>query len=159
MLTPDDQTNKGGRPSRFDQKFIKQAYQLSLLGLTDEEMANVFDISTATIYNWKNAHPEFLEAIKRGKEQADAKVAVSLFKRATGYSHKAVKIMQYEGSPVEVDYIERYPPDTMACIYWLNNRQRKNWTQKPVDNGDDDNAPQPARVEITVRDARKPDQE
>ena len=156
MLTPDEDSKKCGRPSLFNPKFVKQAYELSLLGLTDEEMANVFDVSCATIYNWKRDFPEFLEATKRGKEQADAKVAMSLFRRATGYSHKAVKIMQYEGNPVEVDYIERYPPDTMACIYWLNNRQRKNWTQKPVDNGDDDNAPQPAKVEITVRDARKP---
>lgn len=46
MLTPDDenQTNEKatrGRPSSFDKKYIKQAYELSLLGLTDEEMANV----------------------------------------------------------------------------------------------------------------------
>lgn len=160
MLTPDDenQTNEKatrGRPSSFDKKYIKQAYELSLLGLTDEEMANVFDVARSTFYEWKNVYQEFSDAIIRGKDQADAIVAKSLFKRATGYRHKAVKIMQHMGEAIEVDYVERYPPDTMACIYWLNNRQRKNWTQKPVSDGSDE-PPPPTKVEITVKDARKP---
>lgn len=155
MLTPKSKKNPGGRPSKFEKKYIKKAFDLALLGLTDEQMANVFDVTATTFHNWKKSQPEFFESIKKGREEADAQVAVSLFKRATGYSHKAKKIMQHMGEPVIVDYIEHYPPDTMACIYWLNNRQRKNWTQKPTDNGDDD-PPPPTKVEITVKDARKP---
>ena len=29
-----------------------------------------------------------------------------------------------------VDYIERYPPDTTAAIFWLKNRQRATWRDK-----------------------------
>jgi hypothetical protein len=36
-----------------------------------------------------------------------------------------------EGSHVEqVPYIERYPPDTTAAIFWLKNRRPKAWRDK-----------------------------
>jgi len=41
---------------------------------------------------------------------ADAEVAEKLYQRACGYSHPTVKIMQYEGQPIEVEYIQHYPP-------------------------------------------------
>ena len=30
----------------------------------------------------------------------------------------------------QVEYIERYPPDTAAAIFWLKNRQREQWREK-----------------------------
>lgn len=89
-----------------------------------------------TIHHWKLAHPEFLHALKAGKEEADASVAKSLYQRALGYSHAAVKIITVadgnnQGSHVEqVPYTEYYPPDTTACIFWLKNRQREQWRDK-----------------------------
>ena len=29
-----------------------------------------------------------------------------------------------------VDYVEHYPPDTTACIFWLKNRQPALWRDK-----------------------------
>ena len=124
-------TKRGrGQPTSYKEDYARQAYELALLGLTDEDMIRVFDIAPQTFYNWRNAHPEFLEALKRGKDAADAKVAVSLYKRATGYEHEAVKIFNDQGAPLIVDYIERYPPDTTAAIFWLKNRQRATWRDK-----------------------------
>jgi len=39
--------------------------------------------------------------------------------------------VQSGGKPVTVKYTERYPPDTTALIYWLKNRQRGWWRDKP----------------------------
>lgn len=125
-----------GRPSSFRPEFVDLAYHLALLGATDKQLADAFGVVEQTVNNWKLAHPEFLESLKRGKDEADAKVAQSLFHRATGYSHPAVKIMtrslgEGEGSVIEeVPYTEHYPPDTTAAIFWLKNRQRGMWRDR-----------------------------
>jgi hypothetical protein len=92
--------------------------------------ADFLEISEATLNNWKQEHPKFLESIKRGKLQADATVAKSLYHRACGYSHKAVKIFQHGGQTIEHEYIERYPPDTAAAIIWLKNRRPQEWRDR-----------------------------
>lgn len=124
-----------GRPSRFKEEYVEQVEKLSRLGATDVEMADFFDVSERTFNTWKTAHPQFLQSIKKGKLFADANVVDSLYHRALGYSHPAVKIMQYEGVPIEVDYTEHYPPDTAAAIFWLKNRQPKKWRDKPDESG------------------------
>ncbi len=117
-----------GRPSAFDPSYCELARNYCLLGATDADLARFFDVAEATINNWKKAHPEFLESLKAGKEQADAIVAEKLFRRATGYSHKAVKIaLTPAGESHEVEYTEQYPPDTTAAIFWLKNRQPEKW--------------------------------
>lgn len=128
--------NLGGRPTKYRVAFNKQAYKLALLGATDTEMADFFEISAATFYNWRSEHPKFLESIKKGKEDADATVSQSLFKRANGYSHKDVDIRtvsvgQGGGSEiVQTPIIKHYPPDTIAAIFWLKNRQPAKWRDK-----------------------------
>jgi hypothetical protein len=54
----------------------------------------------------------------------------SLYHRACGYSHKAVKIFQHGGQTIEHEYIERYPPDTAAAIIWLKNRRPQEWRDR-----------------------------
>ncbi|GAA5444842.1 hypothetical protein Misp06_03034 [Microbulbifer sp. NBRC 101763] len=62
---------------------------------------------------------------------ADSNVTESLFRRACGYSHEAVKIMQHNGNPIVQEYTEHYPPDTTACLAWLHNRQREKRQRNP----------------------------
>ncbi len=145
-----------GRPTKYDPLYDDRAFKLCLLGATEEQMAEVFGCSVRTIAHWKTAHPSFLQAIARGRIQADAEVAHSLYHRALGYSHAAVKIMQYEGIPITVDYTEHYPPDTNAASLWLRNRQASRWRDKPTPDGEDD-APPPVKIEISVKDARQRD--
>jgi Zn ribbon nucleic-acid-binding protein len=122
--------NTGGRPTDYKTEYAKQAYNYCLLGATDEDLASFFDVTETTINNWKESNVEFFESVKAGKEVADAKVAQSLYKRATGYKHKAVKIFQVNGEPLIVPYVERYPPDPTSMIFWLKNRQKKKWRDK-----------------------------
>ena len=126
--------NKGGRPSSYKSEFTEQAYRYSLLGATDEQMAVFFGVTVATVYNWKNSHPEFLDATKRGKAESDAKVAEKLFNRAMGYSYtekKTTKRKVGETTTVEVTETEKQvAPDTTAQIFWLKNRQPAQWRDK-----------------------------
>lgn len=132
----DEQANKGGRPTAYRQEFCEQAYKLCLLGHTDAELAKFFGVSEATVNNWKQDYPEFLESIKDGKEIADAEVAKSLYNRAIGYSHDDVEIKVVANGDnmgsriVEVPVVKHYPPDTGAAMAWLKNRQPKNWRDK-----------------------------
>ncbi len=119
-----------GRPTKFKPEYVEQTYKLCLLGATDVELADFFEVSEATINNWKIDYPEFLESIKKGKIQADANVAESLYKRANGYEHPEVDIKMYEGEIIITDIVKHYPPDTAACFIWLKNRRSNNWTDK-----------------------------
>lgn len=119
-----------GQPEKYQKEYADLAYKFCLLGADDAQLAEMFAVQESTINNWKLRHPEFLESIKKGKNIADANVADSLYRKALGYSHDAVKIFNDEGSPMEVPYVEHYPPDTTAAIFWLKNRQKKNWRDK-----------------------------
>lgn len=116
-----------GRPSKYDPSFPAQARKLCRLGLTDVEIADILDIAVSTLNNWKAEHPEFMEALKEGKSEADARVVESLYHRAIGYSHDAEKVFQFQGTVVRAPYREHYPPDTTAAIFWLKNRQPDKW--------------------------------
>lgn len=120
----------GGRPKKFKPEYVEQAEKLCSLGATDIEIADFFKVDVRTLYRWKASNPEFCQALKSGKAEADDRVERSLYARATGYSFDAVKIMQYEGAPVVVPYREHAPPDTTAAIFWLKNRRPDQWRDK-----------------------------
>lgn len=118
------------RPTRYRAEYAEQALKLCRLGATDEELADFFEISKQTLYNWQKAHSEFLDSIKRGKLLADAEVADKLFHRATGYEHPEDDIRSVNGEIVITPTIKHYPPDTAAAIFWLKNRQPAKWRDK-----------------------------
>lgn len=125
-----------GRPSSYKAEYAEQARKLCLLGATDAQLADFFGVAESSLNRWKEAHAEFRESLKKGKERADALVAHSLYRRALGYKHDAVKILTVadgsnNGSHVEqVPYVEHYPPDTTAAIFWLKNRRPDRWRDK-----------------------------
>ena len=69
-----------GRPSSYRPDYAAVVEKLCLLGARDADLARAFDVSESTIDNWKAAHPEFLAALKAGRELADAEVANSLYR-------------------------------------------------------------------------------
>lgn len=123
-----------GRPTSYKPEYDRMAFRHTLLGATDEQLADLFDVAVATIYNWKNEHPSFLEAVKAGKDDADAVVLESLYKRATGFTNdKATKIFMPAGAsePVYAPYEEYFAPDPTSMIFWLKNRRPKQWRDRP----------------------------
>lgn len=106
------------------------AYNYTLLGATDRQLAEFFGVAESTLNLWKLKHREFSESIKRGKNVADSLVAASLFKRATGFRVPEVKIFSHDGGSFEHEYEAYYPPETTAQIFWLKNRQPELWRDK-----------------------------
>lgn len=123
-----------GRPTSFKPEYTDLAYKFTLLGATDVQMAEYFEVSEKTLNNWKQSHPEFLQSIKKGKDASDANVAKSLYHRAIGYTHPEEKIFCTNGEVTRVDTTKHYPPDTAAAFIWLKNRQPLLWRdQKQIE--------------------------
>lgn len=117
------------------------AFEQALLGKDDRQIARALGIALRTIHLWKQAHPAFMAALTRGKDLADGSVVRSLYERATGYQQKALKFFfdKETGTVIEHEYIERYPPDTTAMIFWLKNRQRHEWRDRHELSNDPEN--------------------
>jgi hypothetical protein len=120
----------GGRPTKFKPEMVDQARKLAELGATDREAAEFFEVAEDTLYLWKHSHPKFSEALKVGKQTADERVTQSLYRRAIGYKHDAVKIQAVDGVIVETPYVEHFAPDTTAAIFWLKNRRPAEWRDR-----------------------------
>jgi len=99
--------NPMGRP-RFEvtPEVLHEVEEMAGRGLTVNQIATCLGISPATIYNRQAENLEFLETIKKGKAVGLAKVTNALFENAT------------------------VNKDNVAIIYYLNNRDRENWSNK-----------------------------
>lgn len=106
-------------------------------GLTNEQIIENLHIGKTTFYKLLKEHPELSELLKKGKENIDYQVENALLKKALGY--------EYEEKTFETKYDEnlkmfrevltkrvtkQVAPDTIAQIYWLNNRKPKQWRNK-----------------------------
>lgn len=136
-----------GRPSSYNSKYDLIAYQLTLLGATDKQLAEAFSVTEQTINNWKvdsdGNDTSFFESIKKGKIAADGEIAHSLYQRAIGatikkeQAFKLKRVYWEDGNRCEEEVIEtviieeQVPPDTGAIAFWLKNRQPALWRDKP----------------------------
>lgn len=118
------------RPGMYSPERAAKATELAAQGKTDEQIAAAIGVSRVTLDNWKKSHPGFLSSLKDAKNLPDGKVEVSLFERATGYSHPDVDIRVVGGEIVQTPIVKHYPPDPTSMIFWLKNRQPKAWRDK-----------------------------
>lgn len=120
-----------GQPTLYKPEHVQQAYEwCQKFPLTNKDLAKLFDVAEDTIYEWKKRHPEFSEAINRGKSEKDVTVERSLYERATGYSHPEEKIFVNQGEVIRAETVKHYPPDPTSMIFWLKNRQPEQWRDK-----------------------------
>ncbi|MEG0366837.1 MAG: hypothetical protein RR585_08375 [Coprobacillus sp.] len=112
-------------------------------GADDKNVADNLNVGYSTYLKYKNEYPDLKERSQVGKEEADLKVESNLFLNATGYTYEEevpikCKNTHYDdrGKKVEEEHVvvvsvKKYAkPETMAQIYWLNNRNPKHWSQK-----------------------------
>ena len=123
-----------GRPSNYDPKRTPEvARGLANLDHTDDNIASLMGIDRATLYRWKEDHPELCDALKKGKEHADKEVESALLKRALGYSYEETTVIGRPGKdgklvPQEVKKSTKQSrPNVTACIFWLKNRRPDLW--------------------------------
>ena len=115
-------------------------------GLTDEQLAEKIDIGTRTLYDWKGRYPQISQALKKGKEIVDIQVENALLKRALGYDYQEERVERSDKDGVKfIQTLKHVPPDTTAQIFWLKNRMKKQWKDKPVEDA------QTAALETAMR--------
>lgn len=95
---------KLNHPFKMDQLNLEKVEVVASMGLIDEQIAIILDISPRTLNYWKK-RPAFLQSLKRGKLKADFQITQSLYQKAKG-------------------------GDTTAMIFWLKNRQPEKWREK-----------------------------
>jgi len=134
--------SKRGRPSAYIPEYNDIAFRACLLGATDGDIAIMLNVNEATINRWKKEYLDFCESLKKGKRIADTEIANALYNRAKGaewIEEAAIKckdVTYEDGKRVEREHVEvvelrkAAPPDTTACIFWLKNRDPRNWRDK-----------------------------
>lgn len=112
-------------------------------GLIDEQIMAKLGISKPTFYEYQKKYPNFLNAIKRGKEIVDVEVENALLQKALGFKEtikkgiKVKEVLYTDGKRTSekehIEYVDEevfIPPDTTAQIFWLKNRKPKEWRDK-----------------------------
>lgn len=59
-----------GRPSTYDPSYCEQVVEYGKAGKSVTWIAATIGVTRATVYNWMEEHPEFLDAITRSQEAA-----------------------------------------------------------------------------------------
>ena len=99
--------NPMGRPKfEITPEVIKEVEEMAGRGLTVSQIASCLGISPSTFYLKQAEFSEFSETIKKGKAVGVSKVTNALFQNAT------------------------VNKDNVAIIYYLNNRDRENWSNR-----------------------------
>lgn len=123
-------------------------------GATLTELAKHFGVSRRTVCRWLNEHPDFLAAVRSGREVADELVEHALFRRAVGFEYTETEVTEEQTTMTGVgeglEIAERPAvrtrtkktkktavPDTTALEFWLTNRKPEEWKRKQEITGKD----------------------
>lgn len=137
-----DHDRKPGSPAHWKIDYTRQIFWLALLGITEIEMANVIGISLALFNHWKKTHPDFMNALSKGKMEAPAVAADALFRVGVGFEHDAVKhfpnrVKEYDSKTgklvkeyteiIDHPYTKKYPPNVAALKAFLAAKHPEIW--------------------------------
>ena len=131
-----------GRPTHFEPEMCAQAHNYCLLGATNDELAEFFDVSPSTIDRWIAERADYRDAVRSGRVAADARVARGLYARAIGYDRTFERSVVIGSEVKPVASTVHYPPNVQACIFWLRNRRRHDWSERM--------RPEPGRSGLTL---------
>ena len=121
--------SKAGRKTKYDPETTPaKAEELAKDLLTDAQIYAKLGITHETFYQWQKAHPEFLEALKRGKQEANRDLVEVMKKSAKGYfveEEETVVYLDRDKQPKSYSKVvkKRYiPPSTTTQIFLAKNR-------------------------------------
>lgn len=98
-------------------------------GRTEEQIAELLDISHATWYAYKSKKPEFKELLLTCKEGLIADLEQTLFQRAKGIYYEEIKTISGEFERTEKTK-KFLAPDTTALIFSLKNLAPEKWRDR-----------------------------
>lgn len=153
----DSNTDNTNKTTRRYREYVEPRYdEISVWardGVSEKEMAKRLGIAYSTFREYKDSNSVLSALLKKNKEHFDNQVVDALHKNTLGgvieltvpmkikktfFNEQGKKTHEVE----EIVYVktqEYIKPDTMAQMYWLNNRRAFDWKQKPVDTSNDQN--------------------
>lgn len=131
---PTNKQNKStGRSVKYRPLFAHQAYLLCRNhGYTDPQLAEVLDVSLATLQAWKRKYAPLREAIQADQEVfGEERVETALLKCATDFVRQQIttKTIRWDGQEYieTVEVREEVPGDVRTQMFWLCNRNPRRW--------------------------------
>ena len=130
---------------QYSSEYAEQAYKYSVLNAPDALLASFLGLPDIKVLEaWRQRYPDFAQAIREGREVADASVSLSLLKRAQGYNIPYRKVYRHADiTQVDVETGEKahpikaieegmnHVPASMEAIkMWMHTRRPELW---PVD--------------------------
>lgn len=129
------------RPTLYDPAFVALARDLVRREhWTNRKIAEHFGVADRTLRDWRARYPAFNRAFKRTDEERVEVAEGALFDAATGYSHEATKVFQYQGKVVHAKYEEVFPPDVGALKLFLQAKKPEQYRDR-LDVGGDPKRP------------------
>ena len=127
---PTEKKRGRGRPSIYDpKKFPHMAYiACAELGAREVDLAKLFQVTPDAITKWKRQHPDFILAIKDGRDVWDSENAEKALKQlTTGYEYEEVSITQKPSGTIITKTKKHVMPSITAIMFWLQNRKPHRW--------------------------------
>lgn len=125
MAEATEEPRKPGRPSDYDPSYCDGVVEFMGQGYSLTAYAGSIGVHRDTLHEWTSAHPEFSDAVKRGKAARTMKLECGLLAGETG-------------------------PRVTAHIFALKNAAPEEWKEKvAVTGGDDGDAP--IKSELTIK--------
>jgi len=83
---------KTGRPSKFEERFIKEGEKYATIGLPMRDMAFIWGVDPDTVTNWHKTIPAFSDALKKGEALKKTSLLTAMFRNATIRNNPAAQI-------------------------------------------------------------------
>lgn len=106
---PKPDTRPVGRPTKYEPRFCGELERFMGQGYSATAFAGKIGVSRATIDNWANEHPEFMEALSRGK---------------------ASRLLHWEGAALRVSVKGGGPGTASIIAFGLKNMGGGEWSDR-----------------------------
>jgi hypothetical protein len=61
-----------GTPNKYKKEYAKKAEEILATGKSLAAVCAAFDVTRQSLYDWRDSHPEFKEALEKGLQKAQA---------------------------------------------------------------------------------------
>lgn len=130
---------KMGRPSVYDARikpYLPQIHEW-IQEKSENQIAKILGVSISAWRKYREAHPEFKEALKRGRDDLVKTLYNTLIKKAQGFQYTEAKTVEErdENGNLIITRKETYTrtalPDVAALHLLLKNYDKENWADNP----------------------------
>ncbi|HSI19162.1 MAG TPA: hypothetical protein VK980_15420 [Sphingomonas sp.] len=111
-----------GRPTSYTPDHARQAKLICELGATEEQLAAIFAVHHDTVRRWRLRYPDFAESLRAGRESADLRAELNLYRNAIGYDYTETRVFLRRDRAVPVEVTRHKHAQTGAALQWLRLR-------------------------------------